>query len=112
MIDVSAVDLDEIATALADQNYEFRWLFHSRTGDVVLWTPDTGVDGHNPVDLDELDEDLVWIAPLRSYVWYQDMVDFADGISDERAGRRLSRWLEQGPAFLILQQPLQNSRVR
>jgi hypothetical protein len=40
------------------------------------------------------------------------MVDFADGISDERAGRRLSRWLEQGPAFLILQQPLQNSRVR
>jgi hypothetical protein len=41
------------------------------------------------VDLDELD--LVCIDPLPSYVWYQDMADFAERISDERVGRRLAR---------------------
>ena len=55
---------------------------------MVLWTSDTGIDGENPVELDELD--LIVIDPLPSYVWYQDMVDFADGISDRAAGRRLS----------------------
>src|SRR4051812_35756866 len=48
-------------------------------------------------ELDELD--LIVIDPLPSYVWYQDMVDFADGISDRRAGDRLSRALEGKGAF-------------
>ena len=52
---------------------------------MVFWTSDTGIDGENPVELDELD--LILIDPLPSYVWYQDMVDFADGISDRAAGR-------------------------
>jgi hypothetical protein len=43
------------------------------------------VGGQTPVDLDELD--LICIDPLPSYIWYQDMADFADQISDERAGR-------------------------
>ena len=36
-----------------------------------------------PVDLDGLD--VVVIDPLPSWVWYQDMADFADGITDEHA---------------------------
>ena len=56
-----------------------------------FWTSDLGIDGENPVELDELD--LTVIDPLPSYVWYQDMVDFADGISDRGAGERLSRSL-------------------
>jgi hypothetical protein len=61
-----------------DQRYRHRW--------------------HNPVDLDELDH-LVAIEPLPSYVWYEDMVDFVEGISDERAGRRLGRAIQGKGAF-------------
>jgi hypothetical protein len=98
VLDLGSLDLDEIATALADQtDYEHRWLINPQTGEIVFWTSDTGIDGHNPVDLDELD--LVCIDPLPSYVWYQDMADFAERISDERAGRRLARAIDGRGAF-------------
>jgi hypothetical protein len=35
---------------------------------------------------------------LPSYVWYQDMADFAETISDEAVGRRLARAIHsKGP---------------
>lgn len=96
MLDLDRLDVDEIATALADQtDYERRWLIDPETGEVVFWTSDTGIDGQNPVDLDELD--LIPIDALPSYVWYQDMVDFA--LSDRAAGRDLSRALDGKGAF-------------
>jgi len=64
---------------------------------VAFWTSDTGIDGENPVEIDELD--LIPIDPLPSYVWYQDMADFAEGISDGAAGRRLARALQGPGAF-------------
>ncbi len=98
MLDLSRVDLEEIANALADQtDYEHRWLIDPQTGQIAFWTADTGIDGQTPVDLDELD--LVWIEPLPSWVWYQDMADFAGGITDERAGRRLARAIQGKGAF-------------
>jgi len=98
MLDLSGLDLEEIADALADQtDYEHRWLLHPETGEVVFWTADTGIDGQTPVDLDELD--LVCIGPLPSWVWYQDMADFAEAITDERAGRRLARAIQGKGAF-------------
>ena len=90
--------MDEIAAALGDQTaYEHRWLINPQTGEIVFWTAETGIDGQTPVELDELD--LVCIGPLPSYVWYQDMADFADQISDERAGRRLARAIQGKGAF-------------
>ena len=69
---------------------------HPRTGEVAFWTSDTGIDGENPVEIDELD--LIAIDPLPSYVWLQDMADFAEGISDREAGQRLSHALRgRGP---------------
>jgi hypothetical protein len=98
MLELTGVDLDEIATALADQeDYEHRWLIDPRTGEIAFWTRDGGIDGGNPVDLDELD--LIGIRPLPSWVWYQDMADFAEGISDEQAGRRLARAIRGRGAF-------------
>jgi|GEM_PF-6594994 len=98
MLDLSNLDLEEIATALADQpDYEHRWLIDPRTGEVAFWTSDLGIDGQNPVDLDDLD--LICIDPLPSYVWYQDMADFAERISDHRAGQRLARAIEGRGAF-------------
>jgi hypothetical protein len=98
MFDLTGIDVEEVATALADQtDYEHRWLLDPRTGQVVFWTSDTGIDGQNPVEIEELD--LVPIDPIPSYVWYQDMADFADGISDDAAGRRLGRALQGRGAF-------------
>ncbi|MDQ3307650.1 MAG: hypothetical protein M3499_04755 [Actinomycetota bacterium] len=98
MLDVGRLDVDEIATALSDQtDYEHRWLIDPRTGGIAFWTADTGVDGENPVDLDDLD--LMPIDPLPSAVWYADMADFAEGVSDERAGRRLERAIRGRGAF-------------
>ena len=100
MLELGAFDVEEIATALADQtDYEHRWLVDPRSGEVVFWTSDTGVDGENPIDLDELEQDLVAIDPLPSYVWYQDMADFAAGISDPTASRRLTRAIDGRGAF-------------
>jgi len=98
VFELSSLDLEEIATALADQTgYEHRWLIDPDTGQIVLWTEEGGIDGQTPVDLDELD--LMCIHPLPSHIWYQDMADFADGITDERAGRRLSRAIQGRGAF-------------
>jgi hypothetical protein len=98
MLALSKLDLEEVAGALADQtDYEHRWLIDPETGEILYWTRDGGVDGETPVDLDELD--TVPIDPEPSHVWYQDMVDFVEGISDERAGRRLGRAIEGRGAF-------------
>lgn len=98
MIDLSAVDLDELAMALADQDgFEHHWLIDPDSGQISLWTQDGGIDGEHPVDLDEVS--LIGIHPLPSYVWYQDMADFAEGIRDERAGRRLARAIRGKGAF-------------
>jgi len=85
VLDLGSLDLEQVANALADQtDYEHRWLINPQTGEIAFWTADTGIDGQTPVDLDELD--LVCIDPLPSYIWYQDMADFAGQITDERAG--------------------------
>ena len=98
VLDLSSLDLEDISNALADQaGYEHRWLIDPLTGEIAFWTADTGIDGQTPVDLDELD--LVCINPLPSWVWYQDMADFADTITDERAGRRLARAIQGKGAF-------------
>ena len=99
VFDLTALDLDEIATALADQtDYEHHWLINSLTGQILFWTRDTGIDGQHPVDLDELEPNLVVIDSLPSYVWYQDMADF-EQISDDHAGRRLARAIQGRGAF-------------
>jgi hypothetical protein len=56
VLDLSSLDLDGIATALADQtDYEHRWLINPESGEIAFWTADTGIDGQTPVDLDDLD---------------------------------------------------------
>jgi hypothetical protein len=98
MLALSRLDLDEIAEALSDQtDYEHQWLINQETGEILLWTSDTGIDGQTPVDLDELDE--LCIDPLPPSVWYRDMADFADLVTDERAARRLTRALQGRGAF-------------
>ena len=98
MLVLSSLDLEEIGNALADQtDYEHWRLSDPQTGEIAFWAADTGIDGQTPVDLDDLD--MVCIHPLPSWVWYQDMADFAETITDERAGRRLARAIQGKAAF-------------
>ena len=98
MLELNNIDLDEIADALEDQeDYEHLYLIHPDTGEIAHWTPYTGIDGHNPVELDDLDH--IGIRPLPSYVWYQDMADFTEQVSDDKAARRLSRAIDGKGAF-------------
>ena len=98
MLDLDIIDVDEIATALSDQDdFEHAWLIDPGTGELSFWTSDTGIDGSNPVELDDVD--LVLIDPLPSAVWYADMAEFAAGITDDAAGRRLGRALRGRGAF-------------
>jgi Uncharacterised protein family (UPF0158) len=98
VLDLSLIDLEDIAIALADQNdYEHHWLISPGIGEIAFWTADTGIDGQTPVDLDELD--LIVIDPLPTWVWYQDMADFASGLTSERAGQRLARAIRGKGAF-------------
>jgi len=98
VLELNGLDLEEIALALADQGaYEHRWLINPLTREIVFWTAEAGIDGQTSADLDELD--LVGIDPLPSWVWYQDMADFAGAVADERAGRRLARAIQGKGAF-------------
>jgi hypothetical protein len=98
MLGLDKFDLEEIGAALQDQtDFEHFHLVDPRTGEMGFWTTYGGIDGEHPVDLDELD--LIVIRPLPSYVWYQDMADFAEGISDKRAGRRLAMAIQGKAAF-------------
>jgi hypothetical protein len=92
MFDLADLDLEGVADALQDNSNEHTWLIDPTTGAIVL-LPEDGVE----TDLD--DSDLVWIDPPPSRVWYLDMADFADEISDEGAGRRLTRAIQGRGAF-------------
>lgn len=99
MLDPSALDIELVASALADHTgAEHCWLVDPRSGDVVFWTSDTGIDGE-PVELDELDPELVAIEPLPSHVWFQDMADFAAGLSDPTTRQRLADAMQGRGAF-------------
>lgn len=98
MLDLSKLDIDAIATALTDQtDFDHHWLIDPHSGEIAFWTSDTGIDGSNPVDLDEVD--LLPIEPLPPSVWYRDMVDFAVQLSDDATRLRLERALEGRGAF-------------
>ncbi len=99
VLEIDQFDLDEIVFALSDQNVydEHLHLINPETGEIVLWTREGGIDGETPVDVDDLD--LVAIRPLPSYVWYEDMADFTDLVSDDQAVRRLARAINGRGAF-------------
>lgn len=103
MLDPTTLNLDDIADALADQtDYGHRWFINMITGEVVLWSSDTGIDGCLPTEFEDVEEgepNLRGIDPLPSRIWYRDMAEFAGQTSDERARRRLARAIQGRGAF-------------
>ncbi len=97
-LDLGAVDIDELAQALQDQeSYEHWWTFDPQTGEIGFGLEDMGDDEEE--DDEDSDRELLRIYPYPTHVWYRDMVDFAEGLSDERAARRLFRALDGRGAF-------------
>lgn len=97
MLDLGDVDVEEIAAALADQtDYEHRgcstrargrWRSGPATRASTGRTRRCRRAGSHP------------IASLPSYVWFQDMADFAERIRDREAGRDLTQSLMGRGAF-------------
>ena len=82
VLDLQRIDLDEIATALQDQNTSDRaYLIDPRTGEIALWTTEGGIDGQHRVEVEELE--LIPIDALPS--WH--------ALHDTRALRRAVAWL-------------------
>lgn len=95
-VDPDSLDLEAIAHALQDQGgFEHHWLFDPATGETVYWSDDLDPDEESALDLDS----LLPVEPLPSWVWYRDMAEFAEGISDDQAGRRLGRAIRGRGAF-------------
>jgi hypothetical protein len=100
VLSIDKLDLSQIADALQDQtDYEHWFLFNSETGEIGFWTREGGIDGKTPVELDDLPEELIPIQSVPSYVWYGDMEDFINEVSDEQAARRLARAINGKGAF-------------
>lgn len=96
MLDLSTVDLDEIAEALDDHTDYGRWWIDADTGEVWLWSGDVDDDA-------EFDPDLRpgarAIEPLPSSAGYADMEDFIARVLDRRAADLLERAIAGRGAF-------------
>ncbi|MFI7547581.1 hypothetical protein [Actinoplanes sp. NPDC049599] len=97
MLKIEQIDLDLLATALADQSAdEYQWTIDPATGEIST-AFDSAISGEPPDDLEELG--LTPIEALPSRVWFRDMADFTDLLTDERAARRLARSLQGRGSF-------------
>ncbi|CAN5670212.1 hypothetical protein BH20ACT23_BH20ACT23_18470 [soil metagenome] len=92
MLDLSALDLSELSSALEDHSYESNWYVDRASGEIVC------------VFSDEHDEsleqrDLCYIEPLPSHEGYEDLADFTERVADPKAHELLVRAIEGRGAF-------------
>ena len=96
MLDLSTVDLGDIAVALEDHSYEGGWWLDADTGEVWRWHGDSDDD---PAFDPEGRRDARRIEPLPSSVGYGDMVDFVAGVPDRRTASLLGGAIAGRGAF-------------
>ncbi len=96
MLDLSRVDLGDVATALDDHSDFGRWWIDADTGEVWLWSG----EAEERADFDpELRPGARSIDPLPSSVGYRDMEDFITRVTDRRAADLLERAIAGRGAF-------------
>jgi predicted nucleotidyltransferase len=96
MLDLSAVDLADLVTALEDHSDETSWWIDGGTGEVWMWSPDLGPD---PEFDPETRDGARPIWPLESGIAYGDMEDFIASVPDQRAADLLDRAIAGRGAF-------------
>lgn len=95
MLDLSVVDLDDVATALEDHSHYGEWWIDGRTGEV--WLRDERDD---PSDLEpDAHPEARSIEPLPSGVGYRDMEEFIARVSNRQAAHLLERAIAGRGAF-------------
>jgi hypothetical protein len=94
-LDLSAVNLADLALALEDHSEEHSWRFDPVDGTVAPFFS-WGIE--NPGDRSALEE-LIAIKPLPSSVGYADMADFAARVRDPHARELLEGALRGRGAF-------------
>jgi hypothetical protein len=92
MLDVNAVDLEELALALENNSWESSWWIDSGTGALEFCSPD------------EVGEDfdlrgLIRVEPLSSREGYADMARFVDLVHSRRSRELLERAIQGRGAF-------------
>jgi hypothetical protein len=95
VLELTAVDLGDLAQALEDHSYEHSWWLDPKTGEVVLWSDYVEELG----EPDPEERGLLPIDPIPSHEGYEDMQDFIDRVRDPQARRRLERAIEGRGAF-------------
>lgn len=92
MLELSAMPLDDLATALEDNSYESSWWLDPATGRVEYCSVDD--------DVEEFEErDLLHIQPIGSSEAYADMAEFVEGVRAARPRDRLRSAIEGRGAF-------------
>lgn len=92
---VGDVDLGELAMALDDHGLENEWWFDPATGRTVLRLD----EAYSGIEDDSDYSEMVSVETQSSRAAYQDMVDFAEAVTDPRARDLLLRALEGRGAF-------------
>lgn len=96
MLDLTAVDLNDLANALDDHSDYGAWFLDAETGEIWFWPHDSS---DAPDDDPELRADARAIDALPSAVGYGDMEDFIEGVTDRRVADLLSRAITGRGAF-------------
>lgn len=96
MLELSKVNLDDVATALDDHSFDGNWWIDAATGEVWYWGVDT--EGDSDFDPDKRPNARP-IEPLSSRVGYGDMEDFIARVADRRAAELLQRAIAGRGAF-------------
>lgn len=97
MLDLSAVDLDLVVTALEDRSDPGgTWWIDGKSGDVWLWSLDLGLPAE---DDPEQRPQARCIEPLPSRVGYGDLEDFIAGVQDRRGADLIHRAITGRGAF-------------
>ena len=95
MLDLTEIDLDDLAQALEDHSYEHSWWLHPETGEIVLW-------GDRFQEQDEQDPEtrgLRPIDPIPSHEGYEEMQEFIERVRDPHARDLLERAIAGRGAF-------------
>ena len=91
---VADVVLGELAEAMRDNSGHMTWTFDRATGEVLL-----DPEGHDEVDDEDDERDVIEIDSEGPHEPYRDMERYASCVGDEALSRRLQRSLEGRGAF-------------
>jgi predicted nucleotidyltransferase len=95
VLDLTNVDLSDLAQALEDHPYEHSWWLDPETGEVVLWSDYSEEQG----EPDPEAHGLRAIDPIPSHEGYEDMEEFIDRVRDPHARELLARAIAGRGAF-------------